>query len=249
MEDGEGDRLAPSAWDADRRGSRGGWARRWPPPPVATLPMQDQEAPASAAAAVQRLHGDRHRRHRRPVVQRLGLEGPAGGQGRRSSNVETKNVASKRRGRLRAEPDAVRQPGVQLHPGGRRPDGRRDQEGRRGEPEPAVRHRRRQAPGETNVYPMQFDTAQAAFLAGYLAAGYSKTGKVGHLRRPEDPAGDHLHGRLRRRRGALQPAKSKNVQVLGWNKATQNGTLRRRLHRPGQGQEASATRWSPRAPT
>src|SRR5262245_9447675 len=32
---------------------------------------------------------------------------------------------------------------------------------------------------ETNVYPMQFDTAQAAFLAGYLAAGMSKSGKVG----------------------------------------------------------------------
>ncbi|HEX5740255.1 MAG TPA: BMP family ABC transporter substrate-binding protein, partial [Pilimelia sp.] len=32
---------------------------------------------------------------------------------------------------------------------------------------------------ETNVYPMQFDTAQAGFLAGYLAAGMSKSGKVG----------------------------------------------------------------------
>src|SRR3982074_1531905 len=32
---------------------------------------------------------------------------------------------------------------------------------------------------ESNVYPMQFDTAQAGFVAGYLAAGYSKTGKVG----------------------------------------------------------------------
>src|SRR5438874_1101992 len=30
-----------------------------------------------------------------------------------------------------------------------------------------------------NVYSMQFDTAQAAFLAGYLAAGMSKTGVVG----------------------------------------------------------------------
>src|ERR1700730_11184482 len=28
-----------------------------------------------------------------------------------------------------------------------------------------------------NIYPMQFDTAQAGFLAGYLAAGYSKSGK------------------------------------------------------------------------
>src|SRR5689334_15283049 len=29
-----------------------------------------------------------------------------------------------------------------------------------------------------NIYPMQFETDEAAFLAGYLAAGYSKTGKV-----------------------------------------------------------------------
>ena len=41
-----------------------------------------------------------------------------------------------------------------------------------GEPEPAVRDRRLNDPTpEANVYPMQFDTAQAAFLAGYLAAG------------------------------------------------------------------------------
>src|SRR5690606_7331661 len=32
--------------------------------------------------------------------------------------------------------------------------------------------------GLANVYPMQFDTAQAAFLAGYLAAGYSSSGVV-----------------------------------------------------------------------
>lgn len=31
---------------------------------------------------------------------------------------------------------------------------------------------------QDNVYPMQFDTAQAAFLAGYLAAGYSSSGVV-----------------------------------------------------------------------
>lgn len=36
--------------------------------------------------------------------------------------------------------------------------------------------------GETdadNIKPLLYDTAQAAFLAGYLAAGYSETGKVG----------------------------------------------------------------------
>ena len=38
---------------------------------------------------------------------------------------------------------------------------------------------RRHAPTPTNIKPLLFDTAQAAFLAGYAAAGYSKTGVVG----------------------------------------------------------------------
>src|SRR5690606_19438368 len=30
-----------------------------------------------------------------------------------------------------------------------------------------------------NIKPLEYDTAEAAFLAGYLAAGYSEAGKVG----------------------------------------------------------------------
>ncbi|HEY3008909.1 MAG TPA: BMP family ABC transporter substrate-binding protein [Micromonosporaceae bacterium] len=78
---------------------------------------------------------------------------------------------------------------------------------------------------ESNVYPMQFDTAQAAFLAGYLAAGYSKSGKVatyGGLKIP--PVTIFMDGFAD---GVAQfnKAKGKNVQVLGWNKATQKGTF------------------------
>jgi len=78
---------------------------------------------------------------------------------------------------------------------------------------------------ETNVYSMQFDTAQAGFLAGYLAAGYSKTGKVatyGGLNIP--PVTIFMDGYVD---GVAQynQAKGKNVQVLGWNKATQTGTF------------------------
>jgi basic membrane protein A and related proteins len=80
-------------------------------------------------------------------------------------------------------------------------------------------------PGQPNVYSMQFDTAQAAFLAGYLAAGYSKTGKVatyGGLKIP--PVTIFMDGFAD---GVAQynKAKSKNVQVLGWDKAAQTGTF------------------------
>lgn len=78
---------------------------------------------------------------------------------------------------------------------------------------------------ETNVFPMQFATEQAAFLAGYLAAGYSKSGKVatfGGL--PIPPVTVFMDGFAD---GVAQynKAKSKNVQLLGWDKAKQKGTF------------------------
>jgi basic membrane protein A len=79
--------------------------------------------------------------------------------------------------------------------------------------------------GASNVYPMQFATHQAAFLAGYLAAGYSKSGKVatfGGLKIP--PVTIFMDGFAD---GVAQynKVKSKNVQVLGWDKAKQNGSF------------------------
>jgi basic membrane protein A len=80
-------------------------------------------------------------------------------------------------------------------------------------------------PDATNVYPMQFDTAQAAFLAGYLAAGYSKTGKVatyGGLKIP--PVTIFMDG-FADGVAYYNQQKSKNVKVLGWDKAKQNGSF------------------------
>ncbi|AGL21037.1 basic membrane lipoprotein [Actinoplanes sp. N902-109] len=79
--------------------------------------------------------------------------------------------------------------------------------------------------GATNVYPMQFATDEAAFLAGYLAAGYSKSGKVatyGGLKIP--PVTVFMDGFVD---GVAyyNTQKGKNVQVLGWDKAKQNGTF------------------------
>jgi basic membrane protein A and related proteins len=76
-----------------------------------------------------------------------------------------------------------------------------------------------------NVYSMQFDTAQAGFLAGYLAAGTSKSGVVatyGGLKIPPvtifmDGYADGV--------AYYNQAKSKTVKVLGWDKAAQNGSF------------------------
>src|SRR6202012_1046261 len=77
-----------------------------------------------------------------------------------------------------------------------------------------------------NVYGMQFNTAQGAFLGGYLAAGMTKTGKVGTwggLKIP--PVTIYMDGFWE----GVQYYNSqnhKNVQVLGWNeKAQKSGTF------------------------
>jgi basic membrane protein A and related proteins len=79
--------------------------------------------------------------------------------------------------------------------------------------------------GATNVYPMQFATQEAAFLAGYLAAGYSKSGKVatyGGLKiQPVTVFMDGFADGV----AHFNKTKSKNVQLLGWDKAKQNGTF------------------------
>jgi basic membrane protein A len=78
-------------------------------------------------------------------------------------------------------------------------------------------------PSAPNVYGMQFNTAQGAFLGGYLAAGYSKTGKVatwGGLNIP--PVTVYMDGFWE----GVQYYNKKNgksVQVLGWNEKNQKG--------------------------
>ncbi|RAK38047.1 nucleoside-binding protein [Actinoplanes lutulentus] len=79
--------------------------------------------------------------------------------------------------------------------------------------------------GNTNVFPMQFATQQAAFLAGYLAAGYTKSGKVatyGGLKIP--PVTIFMDG-FADGVAYHNTAKGTKVEVLGWDKAKQNGTF------------------------
>ncbi|MER7888369.1 BMP family ABC transporter substrate-binding protein [Micromonospora sp. NPDC094482] len=96
-------------------------------------------------------------------------------------------------------------------------------------------------PGDANVYPMQFDTAQAAFQAGYLAAGMSKTGKVGtYGGLPIPPVTIFMDGFVD---GVAHynKTKGKNVQALGWNKETQKGSFTNDFAKQDEGKKVSDT--------
>jgi basic membrane protein A len=94
---------------------------------------------------------------------------------------------------------------------------------------------------QANVYSMQFDTAQAGFLAGYLAAGYSKSGKVGTYGGIKIPPVtifmDGFAGGVK----YYNEKKGKNVQVLGWDTATQNGSFANTFISAPDGKKASDT--------
>ncbi|MFD2766875.1 BMP family lipoprotein [Micromonospora eburnea] len=94
-------------------------------------------------------------------------------------------------------------------------------------------------PGVDNIYPMQFDTTQAAFQAGYLAAGMSKTGKVGTYGAiPIPPVTIFMDG-FADGVAYYNQAKGKNVQLLGWDKATQKGSFSNSFEKQDDGKKVS----------
>jgi basic membrane protein A len=71
----------------------------------------------------------------------------------------------------------------------------------------------------STIFGMQFNTAQGGFMAGYLAAGMTKTGKVatfGGLAIP--PVTVYMDG-FQEGVNYYNKQKSKKVQVLGWDEA------------------------------
>jgi basic membrane protein A len=94
---------------------------------------------------------------------------------------------------------------------------------------------------ETNVFPMQFATEQAAFLAGYLAAGYSKTGKVATFGGVKIPPVTVFMDGFADGVAHYNQVKSKNVQVLGWNKAAKNGTFAESFISQAKGKSITST--------
>lgn len=68
-----------------------------------------------------------------------------------------------------------------------------------------------------NIKPILYDTSQAAFLAGYLAAGYSKAGKVGTFGGQPYPTVTIFMDGFKQGVDYYNKQKSKNVQVIGWD--------------------------------
>ena len=182
---------------------------------------------------VPRLHGDRHRRHRRPVLQRLVVAGHAGSGGGRLEHLgQVPAVAVEQR--LHAEHQRLHPAEVRDHRHRRVPDGRQHPDGGQGQPEPEVRDRRLQllARSSRNVDSLVFNTVQDGFLGGYLAAAQVQDPQGGHLRRPEAADRDHLHGRLLGRRAVLQPAEPRQRQGPRLEREDPERQLHRRLHQP-----------------
>jgi len=74
-----------------------------------------------------------------------------------------------------------------------------------------------------NVKPIIFDTAQAAFLAGYAAASYSKTGIVGTFGGMQIPTVTIFMDGFADGVKYFNEQKGKSVKVVGWDVDKQNG--------------------------
>ena len=88
------------------------------------------------------------------------------------------------------------------------------------------------------MYGMQFNTAQGAFLGGYLAAGMTKSGKVATFGGADIPPVTIYMDGFWEGVQYYNSQKHTSVQVLGWNEGNQKGGtfVRQLLHRPEQGQ-------------
>lgn len=76
-----------------------------------------------------------------------------------------------------------------------------------------------------NVRPIVYDTAQAAFLAGYASAAQSKTGKVATYGGAQMPTVTIFMDGFAQGVKYYNEQKGKNVEVLGWDTETQKGTF------------------------
>ena len=76
-----------------------------------------------------------------------------------------------------------------------------------------------------NVKPIVFDTAQASYLAGYLAAGVSKTGTVATFGGGNQPPVTLFMDGFSDGVDAYNAAHGTSVQLLGWSKQAQDGSF------------------------
>jgi basic membrane protein A len=78
-------------------------------------------------------------------------------------------------------------------------------------------------PAAKNLKPLVFNTAQSSFLAGYLAAGMTKTKKVGTFGGAKIPTVTIFMDGFSQGVDYYNKQKSADVKVLGWDAAKQDG--------------------------
>lgn len=78
---------------------------------------------------------------------------------------------------------------------------------------------------EKNVKGLTFNTAEPAFLAGYLAASMTKTGTVGTYGGAPYPTVTIFMDGYAQGVDYYNKAKGKSVKVVGWDRASKNGTF------------------------
>ncbi|MFC7456550.1 BMP family protein [Brachybacterium sp. GCM10030267] len=76
-----------------------------------------------------------------------------------------------------------------------------------------------------NVKPLEFNTAEAAFLAGYLAAGTTETGKVATYGGVDLPTVTIFMDGFVDGVAHYNETHDAEVEALGWNKETQEGSI------------------------
>jgi basic membrane protein A len=76
-----------------------------------------------------------------------------------------------------------------------------------------------------NIKPIIFNSAQAAFLAGYAAASFSKTGAVGTFGGMQIPTVTIFMDGFADGVAYYNQAKSTAVKIIGWDMATQTGSF------------------------
>ncbi|MET9018770.1 BMP family ABC transporter substrate-binding protein [Actinopolymorpha sp. NPDC004070] len=91
-----------------------------------------------------------------------------------------------------------------------------------------------------NVKSLLFDTAQSSFLAGYLAAGMTKTGKVGTFGGLPIPTVTIFMDGYWEGVQYYNKVKKKNVQVLGWSEQSQKGLFTNDFENKAQGKNTAS---------
>ena len=223
----------------------------------ASAPEETDERQRRRGLGLPPLHGLRRRRLRRQVVQPARLRGPR--PRRPKSSASSPSPSSRLGDRLRAEHHEPRRPELHLIITVGFALAAADRRGRR---EP--RHRVRliddvadnDFDGTTdaeNIKPIIFDTAQAAFLAGYASADFTATEQVGTFGGMNFPTVSiFMDGFKQGVEYCNEQNGTRQGPRLGWHRRSLHRWLRRQRHgcarrragprRPGR-RRAPARRW------